>query len=103
MVIFCLSAIILVKEFGKGGDSMKLTYKAQMGISVMIIIFANILTDVLENWIYRSIGFAVCGLLFIVHPVVPEGMAVNQKTIFWTRTAGVILILIGVFTRVHHF
>ena len=80
---------------------MKLTYKAQMILSVVIIILANILTDIFEIWIYRSLGFAVCGLLFIVHPVVPNGMEANKKAIFWTRIAGVILIFIGVFTRVH--
>lgn len=80
---------------------MKLTYKAQMIISVIIIILGNILTDVLDFWICRSIAFAVCGLLFIVHPVVPKYLETNKTTVFWTKIAGVILILIGVFTRVH--
>ena len=80
---------------------MKLTYKMQLIISVIIIIFANILAEMLGSWIYRSIGFAVCGLLFILHPVVPDNMAGNKQAIFWTRVAGIILILIGIFTRVH--
>ena len=80
---------------------MKLTYKAQMIISVIIIILGNILTDIFDFWIYRSIAFAICGLLFIVHPVVPNNMTGNKQAVFWTRIAGVILILIGIFTRVH--
>ena len=80
---------------------MKLTYNAQMLISVVIIILANILTEILDDWIYRSIGFVICGLLFIVHPVVPNCVEANRKAIFWTRIAGVILIFIGIFTRVH--
>lgn len=80
---------------------MKLTYKAQMIISVIIIILGNVLTEMFDFWIYRSIAFAICGLLFIVHPVVPNSLEANKTTIFWTRIAGVILILIGVFTRVH--
>ena len=80
---------------------MKLTYQAQMILSVVLIILANILTDVFDFWIYRSVGFAVCGLLFIVHPVVPKNIEASKKAIFWTRIAGVILILIGIFTRVH--
>lgn len=80
---------------------MKLTYNAQMIISVIIIILGNILTDIFDFWIYRSIAFGVCGLLFIVYPVVPNKMIGNKQAIFWTRIAGVILILIGVFTRVH--
>ena len=81
---------------------MKLTYKAQMIISVIIIILGNVLTDVFDFWLYRSVAFAVCGLLFIVHPVVPNGLETNKTTIFWTRVAGIILVLIGVFTRAYH-
>lgn len=80
---------------------MKLTYKAQMLISVIIIILGNILTEIFGFWIYRSISFAICGLLFIVHPVVPKHLEGIEKAVFWTRVAGVILILIGIFTRVH--
>ena len=80
---------------------MKLTYKAQMIISVIIIILGNILTEIFAFWIYRSIAFAICGLLFIAHPVVPNYLGTNKTTVLGTRIAGVILILIGIFTRVH--
>ena len=81
---------------------MKLTYKAQIIISIIVIILANVLTDVLDHWIYRSIGWGICGLLFVINPVTPNGMDADRKAVFWTRVAGVILILIGVFTRVHY-
>lgn len=80
---------------------MKLTYKAQMILSVIIIILANILTEIFDSWIYRSIGFGVCGLLWVIHPVLLKGAEVSKRTLLLTRIAGVILILIGVFTRVH--
>lgn len=80
---------------------MKLTYKAQMILSVIIIILANILTEIFDSWIYRSIGFGVCGLLWVIHPVLLKGADVSKRTLLLTRIAGVILILIGVFTRVH--
>ena len=80
---------------------MKLTYKAQLIFSVIIVIFGNILTDIFDFWLYRSIAFAICGLLYIVHPVVPSRLEGIEKAVFWTRIAGVILILIGIFTRVH--
>lgn len=80
---------------------MKLTYKKQMIISVIIIILTNIMTEIFDFWIYRSIGFGICGLIWIVHPVLPNGAEVSKRTLLWTRIAGVILILIGVFTRVH--
>ena len=80
---------------------MKLTYKAQMILSFILVILGNILTDVFDLWIYRSIAFIICGLLFIVHPVVPKHLEGIDKAVFWTRIAGVILLLIGSFTRVH--
>ena len=81
---------------------MKLNYKVQMIISVVIIILANVLTEIFDFWIYRSIGFAICGLLWIMHPVLPNSAEKSKRTLLWTRIAGVILILIGVFTRVHY-
>jgi hypothetical protein len=95
----CLVDLKLIKR----GSNMKLTYNAQMTISVVIVILANVLTDALDFWIYRSIGFGLCGLIWIVHPVAVKGVEANKRTIFWTRIAGLILILIGIFTRVHHY
>ena len=80
---------------------MKLTYKKQMIIAVIIIILANIMTDIFDFWIYRRVGFVICGLIWILHPVLPNGAEVSKRTLLWTRIAGIILILIGVFTRVH--
>lgn len=80
---------------------MKLTYKKQMIIAVIIIILTNIMTEIFDFWIYRSVGFVICGLMWIIHPVSPNGAEVSKRTLLWTRIAGVILILIGVFTRVH--
>ena len=80
---------------------MKLTYKAQMIVSVVIVLLANVISTILKHWIYRSMGFVVCGLLWIIHPVLPNGAEVSKRTLLWTRIAGVILILIGIFTRVY--
>ena len=35
---------------------MKLTYKAQMFISFVIILLANVISTILKHWIYRSGG-----------------------------------------------
>ena len=56
---------------------MKLTYKMQMISSVVIIILANIITEIFDSWIYRSIGFGICGLIWIFHPVLPNGTEVS--------------------------
>ena len=80
---------------------MKLAYKAQMIVSLIIILLANIISTILKHWIYRSAGFVVCGLLWFIHPVLPNGAEVSKKTLLWTRIAGVILILVGIFTRAY--
>lgn len=80
---------------------MKFTYNVQMIVSLIVILLANVLSTVLKHWVYRSAGFVVCGLLWIIHPVLPNGAEVSKRTLFWTRIAGVILVLIGVFTRAH--
>ena len=85
----------------KGRDCMKWTYKTQMMIFLAVIILANILSTIFKHWIYRSAGFVVCGLLWIVHPLLPKGAEVSERTILATRVAGIILILIGIFTRVY--
>ncbi len=80
---------------------MKLTYRAQMLISLAIILIANVISTILKHWVYRSGGFVICGLLWLIHPVLPNGAKISNKTLLLTRIAGVILILIGVFTRAY--
>ncbi len=80
---------------------MKLTYKTQMIISLIVILLANVISTILKHWIYRSVGFVICGLLWVIHPVLPKGVKVSKKTLLWVRVAGLILILIGVFTRAY--
>ena len=79
----------------------KLTYETQLTISFLVVILGCILSDIFNFWIYHSMAYVICGLLFIVHPVVPKRLEGIDKAVFWTRIAGVILILIGIFTRVH--
>ena len=80
---------------------MKLTYKVQMIIALIVVLLANVISTILKHWIYRSVGFVVCGLLWVIHPVLPNGAEVSKKTLLWARIAGLILILIGVFTRAY--
>ena len=80
----------------------KLTYEAQLTISFLIVILGCILSDIFNFWIYHSIAYVIGGPLFIVHPVVPKQLEGIDKAVFWTRIAGIILILIGIFTRVHY-
>ena len=98
-IVFAL--IWLFNAYKLGRLNIQLTYKTQLIVSVVTILLANILTTILKHWIYRSIGFVLCGLLWIIHPVLPHGAEVSKRTLLWVRLAGILLILIGIFTRVH--
>ena len=78
---------------------MKLNYKVQMIIAVAIIIVFNILSTFFGHWIFRSIGFVISGLLYTIHPVVPQNQEDNKESVKAVRSAGIVLILIGLFTR----
>lgn len=80
---------------------MKLTYRMQTFLVLALVIGGNILTDAFHHWTYRSIAFGLCGLLYLLNPVVPEQVQNHPKARFWARISGIVLILIGVFTRVH--
>ena len=79
---------------------MKLNYKRQLILTVLLVLIGNILCTVLNHWIYRNIAFFLCGLLWIFHPVMagtqePAKKQLNQIR-FW---GGGMLILMAVFTR----
>lgn len=82
---------------------MRMNYKNQLIVSVIVIILANVLSTIFKHWIYRSAGFILCGLLFLLHPVLPNGVEKTKKTLLWVRIAGVVLVLIGVFTRAYTY
>lgn len=85
----------------RNGLTKKLNYKNQMIVSVIFILLANVLSTVFRHWIFRSVGFVICGLIWIIHPVLMDGAKVSKRTLLWVRIAGVALVLIGIFTRAY--
>lgn len=69
------------------------------------VVFLSILIWVIiyyHNGSYINYGIgAVYGLLLWI-PVLPNGAEVSKRTLQWVRIVGIILILIGIFTRVHY-
>ena len=78
---------------------MKLNYKVQMILAIVIAVGFYVLTIISGQWIYRSIGLCISGLLYAIHPVVQENEASNKELKKAVRVAGIFLILIGLFTR----
>lgn len=82
---------------------MKLTYWVQILISCIVVLLANVASTVFQHWAYKSLGFVSCGLLWLIHPVLPNGAEVSKRTLLCVRLAGVILILIGIFSRSYNY
>ena len=79
---------------------MKLNYKTQIMISVVVILLAHVVSVLLKHWIYISIGYIIDGLLWLIHPVMIKSTTTSKGAVKWVRIAGIILILVGIFTRV---
>lgn len=79
---------------------MKLSYKIQMFLAILLILAGNVMSDAWGSWIYRSAAWVACGLLFVLNPVLPDNMEPTEQAIRWTRIGGVIIILIGLVSRV---
>ena len=79
---------------------MKLNYKRQLLLSVVLILLGNVLCTVFKHWIYRNITYFVCALIWIIHPVMAGNQEPTEKQLnqirFW---CGGILILMAFFTR----
>lgn len=79
---------------------MKLKYKKQMILAIGLVVICYVLAVVFRNLLFRTIGLCLCGLLYAVHPVVPEGEESNKELKRLVRVAGIVLIFIGIFTTV---
>ena len=79
---------------------MKLNYRNQMILAIALVVICYVLTAVFRNLIFRTIGLCLCGLLYAIHPVVPESEATNKELKRLVRIAGIVLIFIGLFTTV---
>jgi hypothetical protein len=93
--------VFLFNAYKLGRLKGKLTYNQQLSLTFVLILSANLASTLLKHWIYRNIGFVICGILWILHPVLPKSAVQSEKAILWTRIAGVILLLMAMFTRAY--
>ena len=78
---------------------MKLNNTQQLILTVVLLFLGNILGTIYHTWTFRSIALVIDGLLWIINPVLAAHVYATKARIMWTRIAGVILILMGIFTR----
>ena len=82
---------------------MKLTFQRQLILTIIIKLFFNLLTTALRHWAYASIGSCLCGLLWILHPVLIDGTTPTRRDLTLIRLVGVLLILYGIFSRQYFY
>ena len=79
---------------------MKLTFNRQVNLCFILVLLGNILSTILKHWVYRNIGYFLCGLIWIIHPVLANGQEPTEKEQRLIRIlGGGTLILIALFTR----
>ncbi|MGI5963423.1 MAG: hypothetical protein ACOX7N_06895 [Lawsonibacter sp.] len=81
-----------------------LTFKQQWWLAFGIVLCSFVFSTLFKQGIFSNIGWILAGLLFVIHPVCPEGAKwrykdreKEMKRDF--RVGGVIIIIIGLITR----
>ena len=82
---------------------MKLTFQRQLTLTIIIKLLFNLLTTALKHWVYASIGSCLCGLLWILHPVLIDSSTPTRRDLNLIRLVGVLLILYGIFSRQYFY
>ena len=98
--ILSKTEIINKKEFERLMYMTKITFKQQVFIGIILIVAGNVLALILHEGLFANIAWILYGLILILHPVYPEKYGNDvKKAILGSRLAGVICILVGIFTR----
>ena len=80
---------------------MKMNYKNQLILTVVIILVANGLNTIFHHWLFSSIGRVICGLIWLLHPVMIGSRTPTKRDLNLIRLVGVFLILYGIFGRIY--
>lgn len=75
---------------------MKLNYRNQIILSILLIISANTVGTLCANGLIVAAGFMLAGLLWIIHPVVSADMTPTPTALWGIRLLGLIIMLAGV-------
>ena len=76
----------------------RFTFKAQLLCGVIIAIASCTLSFALHRSIFMNIAWIIYGLMWIFHPVCPEGFD-QKRGSHLARVAGVICIAVGLIVK----
>lgn len=78
-------------------------FKKQLNVSILIILILNVLNTLFKHWIFSSIGFCTCGMLWFIHPVKMNDIRPEESQFKECRIAGVILFVLGMMLRARYY
>ena len=82
---------------------MNVKFRNQLLVSVAIILVFNIMNTFPKHWIFTSMGYYACGILWLIRPI-PFNTTQNEKIQKAAcRIAGVLLIIIGAIFRARYY
>ena len=77
----------------------KITFRTQLYIGILFVMSGFLLSTIFQNGIFSNLAHIFYGLLFVVHPAVPEHFTGNKYAIACSRATGIVIIVLGLVTR----
>lgn len=82
---------------------MNAKFRNQLLVSIAIILVFNIMNTFLKHWIFTSMGYYACGILWLIRPI-PFNTAQEEKIQKDAcRIAGILLLIIGAILRARYY
>lgn len=78
---------------------MKKEFVKQLNLCVVIVLLFSVMNTLFRHWIFSSIGFVACGLIWIMHPVKINDIRSEKSQLIECRIAGSVLVLLGLMLR----
>ncbi len=74
-------------------------FLTQLWIAVGLVVASFLLSVLLQNGTASNLGWVLAGLLFLLHPVLPQNREKTPGRLWLVRLAGAVVILVGVLVR----
>lgn len=78
---------------------MRSEFIKQGNLCFIIVLLSCVLNTLFKHWIFTSIGFGICGLIWFFHPVKMNDVRPEKSQFMECRIAGVIVFILGLMLR----
>ena len=82
---------------------MRREFVKQGNICMVIILVCSLLNTLCKHWIFSSIGFCLCGLIWFFHPVKMNDIRPEASQFRECKIAGVVVFLLGLMLRARFY